>query len=311
MIEKIVIAADENYVIGTLALIASIGKNTDRAIRDRLRLVFAYENESISERSKRLIQESASRFELDLHTESFVPGSKKSKRHISTTTFAKFYFLDNSDEPFLWLDTDTIVLPGWSEILESDQYMSSNKPYLIVKRPDGSSSNPNAGVFGAFPGNPIENWESRVGVHELSLEQHIFQAELPPRSFAADSSFNVISIWGQPTDSSAKIRHFAGPIKPWHQSKRASQKCIDAQCAWASWHEVYGEQPSLSGSAITSEMRKATKSSLGMRHRVLLSSVAFAASFENVAWTGRALAKIANLSGLRGELHPLHRYRDN
>ena len=307
MINKIVMAADENYVIGAVGLLASIGQNTGEEILNRLRVLFAYEASQLSQESISLLTQVCDHYGITLEMEQFVPGSQITRRHISSTTFAKFHFLETSREAFLWLDTDTVVLSGWTKILDSFQMLDEDHPYLIVKRPDGTSHSPNAGVFGALPGHPIKNWQSRVGNHELSLEQHIFQGEFSKKSVAVDPSFNVINIWGQQTIPVASIRHYAGPIKPWHLSGKSKDRCLEIRCTWGTWHEINAKL--LEEKNFGNPTRQASLKSVQMldrKYKIILSLLRITGFIPKGFGIEQFIKRISVKMGLAGAIHPVH-----
>lgn len=304
MIKKIAMAADENYVVGAACLIASIGKNTEPKILEQLKIHFAFEQGSISPESVMFL-DSVSRFSgISFHSEEFTPLSKKSRRHITSTTFAKFHFLETSKEPFLWMDTDTVVLTGWAEILAAGKNLSSTRPYLMVSRPDGGQTHPNAGIFASNGMFPISDWQSRLGMHKQSLEQHIFQHDMASKSLFVPSDFNQVSIWGNSTSEHAVIRHYAGPIKPWHLAEENDRFCLRENCSWAPWFESWNWLVQKMGDETNSILRKGTRSNLSPKHRLGLSFASMTARLTPfsaiLSWFTRAI-------GYDGDTHPLHK----
>ena len=304
MITKIAMAADENYVVGAACLIASIGRNTDSEILRQLKIHFAFEQGSISPESVSFL-DSVSRYsEIAFHSEEFTPLSQKSLRHITSTTFAKFYFLETSKDPFLWMDTDTVVLPGWAEILAAGKNFSSTRPYIMVSRPDGGQTHPNAGIFASSGVFPILDWQSRLGTHKQSLEQHIFQNDMASKSLFVPSDFNQVSIWGNPTSKHAVIRHYAGPIKPWHLAEESDRFCLGENCSWAPWFESWNWLVQKMGDENNSILRKRTRSNLSAKRRLGLS---FASMTARLTPSSAILSWFTKAIGYDGDTHPLHK----
>ena len=304
MIRNIVTAADDNYALGVIALISSITNSTPDDILTECRFVFGFVESDLSTKNLEAIRSVGESSGMRFETRKFVPGSGKTRRHITSTTFAKFFFLDSMQEPFLWLDCDAIVLRGWHEILSQDQRMSASQPYLVVRRPDDSHEKFNAGVFASLPGHAIADWEERVGLHELSLEQHIFQAEMSPRSVSIRASFNVVTIWGGLNPTKPRILHFAGPLKPWHLREKVHAKCIRAECSWAHWFAVWRGIPR---QLKPRDLKQAPGiENLSNKERFLLRILNNRVLHSPLLPSRMVMGSLFRIAGFRGETHPFH-----
>lgn len=307
MIKTIVTAADDNYALGAATLISSIYFHTPSQVLQDLEIKFAYVESEISSGNLDSLESMCSEFGIKFQSHRFSPGTQTSRRHITSTTFAKFFFLSNLEEPFLWIDSDAIVLDSWHEILQKDELLSTEKPYLVVNRPNGSSEFFNAGVFGSLPNNPIRHWEDQVGKHEQSLEQHIFQKEMANKCASVDPSYNVVTIWGDVNPTPPRILHFAGPMKPWHLKRMASENCQRMKCSWAHWFSSSNKAETtstdyrrLSDHQAKIPLRLSTRQSsllrilnlkfLNMPHLQLNSIMAF----------------LLRIYGFKGDTHPFH-----
>lgn len=243
MIKNICIATDDSYLIGAKVLIASIAKSTSDPVRSQLRINLAYLPGKLSENNIEKINHICLKlglhlalhpFESQITDEDIFQGGQ-ARKHITSTTLAKFYFFDSMSEPFLWLDTDIAVREGWEQLLEYGSHFSQRLPYLVV----GDNPNHfNAGVMGCLGGAPIEDWKSEVGKHETSVEQHIFVNAMKNASVRCPQVYNSISRWG--SDAKTKeglVIHYGGPIKPWHFRSSLWPSCKSNACGWHTWYE--------------------------------------------------------------------------
>lgn len=244
MIKNICIATDDSYLIGAKVLLASIAKSTSDPVRSQLRINLAYLPSKLSENNIEKINHICLKlglhlalhpFESQITDEDIFQGGQ-ARKHITSTTLAKFYFFDSMSEPFLWLDTDIAVREGWEQLLEYGSHFSQRLPYLVV------GDNPhhfNAGVMGCLGGAPIEDWKSEVGKHEMSVEEHIFVEAMKNASVRCPQVYNSISRWG--SDAKTKeglVIHYGGPIKPWHFRSSLWSSCKSNACGWHTWYEA-------------------------------------------------------------------------
>ena len=241
MIKNICIATDDSYLIGAKVLIASIAKSTSEAVRSQLRINLAYVPEKLSYESLEKLKDISDKMclQLSLHpfnaslTDNDIFQGGQARKHITSTTLAKFYFFERMTESFVWLDTDIAVRDGWEEILEYDSEFSDDKPYLAAGY---NSEHFNNGVMGCIGGNPIKDWESKVGKHSTSVEQHIFVEAMKAKSVRVPVAYNSISRWGAKAKTlEGVVIHYGGPIKPWHLRSGLWKFCKSSSCGWHTW----------------------------------------------------------------------------
>lgn len=309
MIKNICIATDDSYLIGAKVLIASIAKSTSEPVRSQLRINLAYVPEKLSNESLEKLKDISESMGLhmSLHpfkaslTDKDIFQGGQARKHITSTTLAKFYFFEHMSESFVWLDTDIAVRDGWEELLRYDSEFSDNKPYLAAGY---NSEHFNNGVMGCVGGNPIKDWESKVGKHSTSVEQHIFVEAMKDNSVRVPVAFNSISRWG----AKAKTRdgfviHYGGPIKPWHLRSSLWNFCKSSSCGWHTWfssaeylashddemrssiHENYlPSRPTNAGFKVTMFLRFANLKFVGSLvsiARFAILSIAFGANLKN------------------------------
>lgn len=243
MIKNICIATDDSYLIGAKVLIASIAKSTSKTVKSELTINLAYLPGKLSKNNIQKLNQICLKLGLNLEFHAFeseitdedIFAGPQARKHISSTTLAKFYFFDTMMEPFLWLDTDIAVRDGWEQLLEYDSQLSRERPYLVA------GDNPqrfNAGVMGSFGRSPIENWKSDIGNHSTSVEQHIFVGAMKNSSVRCSTVFNSISRWGSTARTKdGLVIHYGGPIKPWHFRSIFWTACKLNSCGWHTWYE--------------------------------------------------------------------------
>lgn len=245
MIRNICLATDDNYLIGAKVLIASISKNTSDEAKKNLAVNLAYQPDKLSAKGVTQIKDLCYSLRIDLSMHEFDPkvsddyilSGDQEIKHITSTTLAKFFFFETMTQPFIWLDTDIVVRVGWEEILSYDSQLSTGLPYIVV---GGDAGKFNAGVLGSIGNAPIKNWKSKIGQHEMSVENHIFIEAMNNSALRIPVEFNSVSAWGdtKASTSSAKIVHYAATPKPWHFRSCLWKFCENASCGWHSWYEA-------------------------------------------------------------------------
>lgn len=243
MIRNICLATDDNYVIGAKVLLASIVRATSEPKLRKIVIHLAYDPNTLKSKNITDFESLCEAFGLAFQLHPFKPSVSndeifsrgQQRKHISSTTFAKFYFFENLSEPFLWLDTDIAVRPGWDEILDLGDKMNGSLPYMVTGDKENYFNN---GVMASIGATPINDWQGKVGKHKASVEQHIFIEEMKNKSVRISEDFNSISLWGSnPNTVNGKIMHYAGPIKPWHLRSSLWKNCAQSGCGWHSWYE--------------------------------------------------------------------------
>ncbi len=247
--DLVTLGVDDNVVYPALLLIFSL----HRAKTPRLEVQVGYFTGHLSLPNQRAIMSVASGLGIDLSLREFAFDKDLfvGKRHITPTTFLKFLFADLLLDPFLWLDVDTIVLPGWELIFERLAEAESTTELLVARKANIQATEFNAGVLG-WPRRLVRReWRQQVSsksAEGFSLEQDIFNALYKDALEWVPPGFNFVALWEDLVDQlpgDLSVLHYAGPLKPWFLKEHHKNSCKKAKCLWAQWFE-FEEQAFLS-----------------------------------------------------------------
>lgn len=159
--------------------------------------------------------------------------------HISPTTFAKFLLADAQQRAHLWIDADTVGLPGWDDLFTHIAQASAEQGLVVAKRGgDTPSASFNAGVLG-WPAGTRREWSNHLDSLGLvdTQEQYLFNMLYAPTALRVSERFNVLT-YRVDTLSSGNppfIIHYAGAHKPWHLPRRLAHLCREHRCPWSEW----------------------------------------------------------------------------
>lgn len=245
-INHVTCAIDSQMVYALTVLLASLRSNASQPFI----VTVGYLEESLPAHAQDFIAEVADFLSISLdfqplphHAEFITQG------HISPTTFAKFLLADYVKDAHLWIDADTIGLPGWDSIFD-EIYASSEAEGLVVSVRSGerefdpakpSSLAFNAGVLGWPLGNR-RNWREPLSSLALveTQEQFLFNELYASTARRIAEEYNLLSYRVEAVDPHKlpRIIHYAGAHKPWHLRRNLSQDCLDYSCPWASWFQA-------------------------------------------------------------------------
>ena len=173
--------------------------------------------------------------------------------HISPTTFAKFLLADAIPEAHLWIDADTVALPGWDQVFESIHAATPKQGLFVAARgTDHIRPQPgedkglcfNAGVLG-WPAGARRDWLTPLATMEdvETQEQSLFNQLYGDSAHTVSEAFNTLTYRVErliPSQLPAII-HFAGAHKPWHLPRQLKQVCVEYRCPWAAWFDAEAE----------------------------------------------------------------------
>jgi lipopolysaccharide biosynthesis glycosyltransferase len=236
--------------------------------------------------------------------------------HISPTTFAKFLLADVKPGPHLWLDADTVGLPGWDSIFRLIDETTPEQGLLVAERGADKHGLPfNAGVLG-WPAGARRDWSARLD--DLALvdtqEQFLFNELYSPSAKVVSERYNAVTyrIDRIPEVEPPFIIHYAGAHKPWHLPRELSGPCLRHRCPWSAWFQAESSflqglgESALKGETLVRQ-RSALRSGI-IRWRRDHAGLLFLRILVNLGPLGRVLV------GLLGPLaqfaprgtHPLH-----
>ena len=172
-----------------------------------------------------------------------------SQGHISPTTFAKFLLADAIEEAHLWVDADTVALPGWDAIFPAILSATEKEGLVVTSRGNAYGSRAldpdalafNAGILG-FPRAKRREWEGPLSSLAVvnTQEQFLFNLLYADTAVTVSEKFNLLTyrVDSLDPDDMPFIIHYAGAHKPWHLRRDLSQSCVDHRCPWSAWFEA-------------------------------------------------------------------------
>ncbi len=192
------------------------------------------------------------------------------RRHLTITTFSKFVISDAVREPHLWIDLDTVAMPGWDEFFQHLTSAPESASLIVARKlesPHTRFDGFNAGILG-WTSAPRADWVPALASlpeKRFSSEQFLFNTLYAKTAHAVDVKFNFLSSWHANAKElrRAVIIHYSGPIKPWHLAgrHRAAWKTINP-----SWQHWFDAEDSLhrgtAGSAMRKELRQLRRAAL-------------------------------------------------
>lgn len=266
-----VCAVDSQMSYGLAVLLSSL---KDTAQKD-FTLTIGYLGERLSERDRSFLAEITR--ELKIET-TFLPLPDRkifiTQGHISPTTFAKFLLGDEYPTPHVWIDVDTVALPGWDRIFKAVASCSAAEGLVVAER-GSSSSGPlekpsdlpfNAGVLG-WPQGPRRDWETPLSTLDAvdTQEQFLFNQLYASTARRVPEKFNLLTYRVDSLDphDMPHILHYAGAHKPWHLKRDLVETCMAHQCPWSAWFEAERKLHShLHDTELAEELRRRQKSAL-------------------------------------------------
>jgi len=247
--DHVVCAVDSQMVYGLAILLSSLARTSSRPFRltiGYLDDLLPIEDRSFLEMITEFLTLESSFMRLP-HRDIFI-----TQGHISPTTFAKFLLGEEIKTPHLWIDADTVGLPGWDAIFNEIAECSEREGLVVAQRGDGKlSSRPspdhlsfNAGVLG-WPASVRRDWEGPLAALGAvdTQEQFLFNQLYAPTAKTISEKFNLLvyRVKTLDPDDMPYIIHYAGAHKPWHLRRDLSHLCITYSCPWSAWFRAEKE----------------------------------------------------------------------
>lgn len=240
---RVVCAIDSQMTYALVVLLGSLQRTSTQSFR----VTVGFLDDSLPQADRDVVSEAAQALGVTLD---FLPLPNNplfiSQGHISPTTFAKFLLADSIPEPHLWIDADTIALPGWDSITESVLQSNESEGLVVAERGTGSGGPSkdlpfNAGVLG-WPRGARRDWVAPLSAMDAveTQEQALFNALYAATARYVSEKFNTLTYRLDQLDDDDLpfIIHYAGAHKPWHLSTRLAHYCVEARCPWAVWFQA-------------------------------------------------------------------------
>lgn len=236
--------------------------------------------------------------------------------HISPTTFAKFLLADAHAGAHLWIDADTVALPGWDTIFSLIDSTTPEQGLVVAERGADKLGLPfNAGVLG-WPAGSRRPWSKRLDDLDAvdTQEQFLFNQLYSDSARVVSERYNSLTyrIDKLPSSDRPYIIHYAGAHKPWHLPRHYANRCTDYECPWSAW--FVAEASFIAGiddaalKESTRERQTAARRSGAIRWRRDHSGRIFLRILEGLGPWGRPLVQVLGFVAFlvpRGT-HPIH-----
>lgn len=165
--------------------------------------------------------------------------------HISPTTFAKFLLADAIPGAHVWIDADTVALPGWDGVFAEISNAPTKSGLVVAERKtsskhlEGPGNLPfNAGVLG-WPARKRREWSKALSSLPpvATQEQYLFNQLYSKDAHWVSERYNTLTYTLDRIPSSMKpfIIHYAGAHKPWHLRRNLNSQCLTYHCPWSEW----------------------------------------------------------------------------
>ena len=235
----VALALDDKMVYGFLVLVHSLVQHR----RTSLFLVVGFFEGRLSKAHVDLITRYLSWLGVDHTLEELTAHELfTERRHLTITTFSKFVLSDLFEGAHLWVDLDTVALPGWDDIFTTIDSAAEDVALVVADKISGPQTRFdgfNAGVLG-WTKSPRKEWLTQLAnlpEKRFSSEQYLFNTLYLESAHYVDAGFNFLSSWHKDFANTKGVRiiHYSGPIKPWHLARRHRQAWKAINSTWEQW----------------------------------------------------------------------------
>jgi len=131
-LKKLCVSFDDNYLFPFLLLAYSISQNS--LILPKI--FIANVNSTLSQESQNLVNRFCSSLGLEIEIlEAIIPKNVRTSSRVSIAGYGRLWLADNLSEDFVYVDTDSLVLPGWEVIFDYIELLSQNRELLLAAMP--------------------------------------------------------------------------------------------------------------------------------------------------------------------------------
>jgi len=249
----ICMSIDDNYLWPWMVTVYSAVINCESPFP---KIILANVNNLLSAECKTIAINFAGSLKIDLEiVELDIDANLDFMHHFNVTIYSRILLMDILSEDFLWLDSDLILMQGWSSIFEEkgdnldegvvirgvldsglyrERLLQSGNVAMLKSK----GRYVNSGVLLMSP----ENWK-KIGQHSSWLlmaqspekygidpnDQDILNYLCAGKNSILAAKYNYIVGNELSVSEDILIQHFAGPPKPWKLSKKAKEFFLGAQ----------------------------------------------------------------------------------
>lgn len=187
---RLVLACDENYSYPVEVFLHRLRKVTSFAVYSKLKVTLLCLKEDLSSTTQNRLRELAKSLTLNLEIVCLEKENFSFSEHyfgLSATSMLRLFAVANEIDPFVYLDADLLLFPGWENIFEQTQMLQERKQSIAAVNDMGQIKelcsewlkntfiNSNLPYFnaGVFCFNP-EGWLERKSFQEfLDIDSHL------------------------------------------------------------------------------------------------------------------------------------------
>lgn len=235
----VALALDDKMVYGFLVLVHSLLTTSTRP----LHLLVGYFEGKLSTANVDLVGDYLRWLGADYEVRELTPHELfTERRHLTITTFSKFVLSDQWDGAHLWVDLDTVALPGWEGMFDAMHAAPEGVLLVVADKiagPNTRFDGFNAGILG-WTRHPRKDWLPELAnlpEKRFSSEQYLFNTLYLGSVDYVDVGYNFLSSWHKnlATTENVRIIHYSGPIKPWHLARRHRGAWRTINPTWEHW----------------------------------------------------------------------------
>jgi len=243
----VTMAVDDNMAYAACVLLSSLQDSA----RESFAIALGFLSGSLSTENQDLIRKVCQSLGVRIEFEELEPDTRFiTQGHISATTFTKFQLSDRHTEPHLWIDADTVALPGWDTLFDALDQAPRHAGLVVAERgnvgagslkkdADPSLLPFNAGILG-WPEAARRDWSSALDELEVvsTQEQFLLNKLYATTAWRVSEKFNMMTyrIDSLNPRDLPFIIHYAGAHKPWQLSPRFRSECLRHHCPWSQWY---------------------------------------------------------------------------
>ena len=258
--KNIAVAFDDNYIFPFLLLAFSISKNSTEIPH----IYIANVNDTLSQENKKIIERFTSFLHLTVTIlDARMPSFLSVDSRISIAAYGRLWLADHLTEDFVYIDTDSLVLPGWESVFNFHHVLEENIDLLLAAIPVLENKTPpwpipegdlthyrfHSGVLvinhknwsNHFGNRENLSWEKiALRYEELGLKSH----DQSVLQFAAQGKFFHLPfefcVFATKYINSAKIITSGNWRKPWTVLQSEYFPYINSLMMYQDYKEVFG-----------------------------------------------------------------------
>ena len=129
---NVAVGFDDNYLFPFLLLAFSISQNSSTSPK----IFIANVNSTLSPESQNLVSRFCSSLGLEIEIfEASIPKNVRTSSRVSIAGYGRLWLADNLSEDFVYIDTDSLVLPGWEKVFDFVELLDQDRELLLAAMP--------------------------------------------------------------------------------------------------------------------------------------------------------------------------------